>query len=105
VAERTREIGVRKALGATPLNLVGMVLFEAILITAVAGYAGLVVGVSLVEFVADKYKDIPFIRDPSVDLRIALFATGLIIGAGALAGLFPALRAASVNPIVALRSD
>ncbi|HEY3498062.1 MAG TPA: ABC transporter permease [Polyangiaceae bacterium] len=105
VAERTREIGVRKALGATPLTLVGMVLFESILITAISGYAGLVFGVSLVEFVAERFQDIPFIREPSVDLRIALLATALIVVSGALAGLFPALRAARVNPIVALRSD
>jgi putative ABC transport system permease protein len=105
VAERTREIGVRKALGATPLNLVGMVLFESILITAISGYAGLVFGVSLVEFAATRLKDIPFIRDPSVDLGVALLSTALIVACGALAGLFPALRAASVNPIVALREE
>jgi putative ABC transport system permease protein len=105
VAERTRELGVRKALGATPLSLVGMVLFESILITAISGYAGLVFGVSLVEFVSERFKDIPFIRQPSVDLGIALMATLLIVVSGALAGLFPALRAASVNPIVALREE
>jgi putative ABC transport system permease protein len=105
VAERTRELGVRKALGATPFNLVGMVLFESILITAISGYAGLVVGVGLVEFVSDNFKDIPFVREPSVDVRTALFATLLIVGSGALAGFFPALRAARVNPIVALRED
>ena len=105
VAERTKELGVRKALGATPLSLVGMVMFESILITAISGYAGLVGGVALVEFVSGRFKDIPFIREPAVDLRIALFATALIVAAGALAGLFPALRAARVNPIVALRAD
>lgn len=105
VAERTREIGVRKALGATPVGLVSMVLFESILITAVAGYLGLVFGVLLVEFAAKQLQDVPFMRDPSVDLRVALTATGLIIVAGALAGLFPALRAARVNPIVALRDE
>jgi putative ABC transport system permease protein len=82
-----------------------MVLFESLLITGISGYAGLVTGVGLVEFVNGRFHDIPFIREPSVDLRIALMATGLIVGAGALAGLFPALRAARVNPIVALRAD
>jgi putative ABC transport system permease protein len=105
VAERTREIGVRKALGATPIGLVSMVLFESILITAVAGYLGLVCGVLLVEFAAKQLQNVPFMREPSVDLRVALTATALIIVAGALAGLFPALRAARVNPIVALRDE
>jgi putative ABC transport system permease protein len=103
VAERTREIGIRKAIGATPGSLVRMVLFEAVLITAVSGYAGLVAGVGLVELIAPRTQDTPFLRNPSVDLRMALVATGLIVLAGALAGFVPARRAARVNPIVALR--
>jgi len=105
VAERTREIGIRKALGATPLALVWMVIFESLLITATAGYAGLVAGVALVEAAAERLKETPFIRDPSVDVRTALLLTGLVVLAGVLAGLFPALRAAHVNPITALRDD
>jgi putative ABC transport system permease protein len=103
VAERTREIGIRKAIGATPGSLVRMVLFEAVLITAISGYSGLLAGVGLVELVAPRTQDTPFLRNPEVDLRMALFATGLIVAAGALAGFVPARRAARVNPIVALR--
>jgi len=105
VAERTREIGIRKALGATPLGLVTMVLSEAILITATAGYTGIVGGVALVELVNENFPDIPFIRDPSVSLAIALQATALIVAAGALSGFFPALRAARVSPIAAMREE
>jgi putative ABC transport system permease protein len=105
VAERTREIGVRKALGATPVRLVGMILSEAILITTLAGYVGIVGGVALVQAAGDQLADAPYVRHPSVDLEIALEATALIVLAGALAGLFPALRAARVNPIVAMRAD
>jgi putative ABC transport system permease protein len=105
VAERTREIGVRKALGATPVALVWMVLFESLVITATAGYAGLVAGVGIVEVAARRLKDTPFLREPSVDMRTALMLTALVVGAGVLAGLFPALRAARVNPIVALRDE
>jgi putative ABC transport system permease protein len=103
VAERTREIGIRKAIGATPGSLVRMVLFEAILITAVSGYSGLVAGVGLVELIAPRTSETPFLRNPEVDIRVALIATALIVAAGALAGFVPARRAARVNPIVALR--
>jgi putative ABC transport system permease protein len=103
VAERTREIGIRKALGATPFRLVGMVLAEAVVITAVAGYAGVVAGVALVELAGKELHDAPFVRNPSVSLTVALQATALIVAAGAFAGFFPALRAARVNPIVAMR--
>jgi putative ABC transport system permease protein len=105
VAERTREIGVRKALGATPGSIIRMVLGEALVLTGVSGYVGLVAGVAVVELVASKVSDAPFFRDPSVSLSVALGATLLIIGSGALAGFFPAYRAARVNPVVALRSD
>lgn len=103
VAERTREIGIRKALGATPFSIVGMIVVESIVITALSGYAGLVGGVGLVELIAARAEDLPFIRQPHVDLPVALGAAFALVLAGALAGLFPALRAARVNPIEALR--
>ena len=103
VAERTREIGIRKAIGATPGSLVRMVLLESILITGVSGYAGLLGGVVLVELVAPATANTPFLKNPSVDIKMALIATALIVLAGALAGFVPARRAARVNPIVALR--
>ena len=105
VAERTREIGVRKALGATPASIIRMVLGEALVLTGVSGYVGLVAGVAVVELVASKVSNAPFFRAPSVSTSIALSATALLMVAGALAGFFPAYRAARVNPIVALRSD
>ncbi|MGC4094223.1 MAG: ABC transporter permease [Polyangiaceae bacterium] len=103
VAERTKELGIRKALGATPFSIVSMVVVESSLVTAAAGYSGLVAGVAVIEFVAQKAGSAAFFRDPSVDLRVALIATGVLVVAGALAGFFPALRAARVDPIVALR--
>jgi len=103
VAERTRELGIRKALGATPFRLVGMILAEAILITSIAGYTGVVLGVVLVELAAEKLTDLAFVRQPAVSVGVALAATALIVLAGALAGLFPALRAARVSPIAAMR--
>ncbi len=103
VAERTREIGVRKAVGATSASIVGMIVTEAVLITALSGYAGLVAGVTVVELVAGSGLDLGLLREPAVDVRLGLIASALLVGAGALAGLFPALRAARVDPIVALR--
>jgi putative ABC transport system permease protein len=105
VAERTKEIGVRKALGATPGSIIRMVLAEALVLTGVSGYAGLVAGVGVVELVATRFPEAPFFRQPTVSLSLALSATALVVGAGALAGFFPAWRAARVNPVVALRSD
>lgn len=105
VAERTKEIGIRKALGATPGSIIRMVLGEALVLTSVSGYVGLVSGIGVVELVAQKFPEAPFFRHPSVSLDVALGATALLVAAGALAGFFPAYRAARVNPIVALRSD
>jgi putative ABC transport system permease protein len=105
VAERTREIGIRKALGATPGSIISMVLSEALVLTGISGYAGLVAGIGVVELVASRFPEAPFFRQPSVSLDVAASATLLLMFAGALAGFFPAYRAAKVNPIVALRSE
>lgn len=112
VKERTREIGIRKALGATPASIVMMILQEALLMTVFAGYLGLLAGIGLIELIAsfmgDATKDqhgrsSSFIGRPEVDLEVAVAATVILIVAGVLAGLIPALRAARVNPITAIR--
>jgi putative ABC transport system permease protein len=105
VTERTKEIGVRKALGATPGSIVALVLQESVLITAVSGYIGLVLGVGLLELANWAMPASEMFRNPHVDIRIGLTATALLVGAGLLAGLFPARRAAGVNPVVALRDE
>lgn len=105
VKERTQEIGVRKAMGATPGSILGLVLQEAVLITAVAGYLGLVAGVALVEFGARGLPDSEFFVNPGVDLPVAASATLVLILAGVLAGLVPALRAARVQPVEALKDE
>jgi len=103
VQERTREIGIRKALGATPRSIISMILSEALLLTALAGYVGLTAGVALVEVVRRHLPENEYVRNPSLDVRVAFIAMLLLIGAGALAGLLPALAAARVRPIVAMR--
>ncbi|MBL4586614.1 MAG: ABC transporter permease [Flavobacteriales bacterium] len=105
VKERTREIGIRKALGATPFSVVSLILMEAIFITSIAGYLGLVAGVFVLEAAASSIKDPGIFENPSVDLRTAIIATLILIVAGTLAGLFPALKAASISPIEALREE
>ena len=104
VKERTREIGIRKALGAPPRSILSMITQEALVLTGVAGYLGMVGGVAFVEL-ASRYVPNDIIRDPTVDLRIALAATILLVVAGTLAGFFPAWRAARINPIEALRDE
>ena len=105
VKERTKEIGIRKALGATPWNVVSTILQEAIVLTAAAGYMGMVAGVGLLELVSAVVPKNEMFHHPQVDIRVALAATAVLISAGAVAGFFPARAAARVNPIVALRDE
>ena len=104
VKERTREIGVRKALGATPGSIILLVIGEAIIVTSVAGYCGLVAGVGAVELAARYLTDVPYLRQPDVDLSIALIAAGVLVFCGTLAGFFPARHAAHISPMEALRA-
>jgi putative ABC transport system permease protein len=105
VRERTKEIGLRKALGATPRSIVGMILAESLLLTGVAGYVGLVGGIAVLELARKAIPPTEFFRDPHVSLQLAIYATLILVAAGALAGFFPARRAAAVNPVVALRDE
>jgi putative ABC transport system permease protein len=109
VKERTREIGLRKALGATPAAIVSMIVQESLFITALAGYTGLVAGVLLLKSVADALGaggGAPgFFSRPEVDFRTAVVALVVLMISGVLASLMPAARAAGVNPILALQEE
>ena len=109
IKDRTREIGVRKAIGAPPGSIIGLFLQESILITLVAGYTGLVLGIGVIESIkwmlVEFQIDAPYFRDPSIDLFTAVTATILLVLSGAIAGYFPARKAAKVNPIVALKDE
>ena len=104
VKERTKELGVRKALGATPISIVAMILNESIFITTLSGIFGLLIGIFMLSRLADQLEQY-FILDPYVDSLTALIATFLLIFFGAIAGYIPAKRAASIKPIVALRDE
>lgn len=106
VKERTKEIGVRKAIGATPGSIVGLVLLEALIIMGIAGYIGLVSGIGLLEFLSPKFADSgTFFKNPGVDIGIAMYATTLLIICGLIAGFFPARRASKIKPVTALRDE
>ena len=104
VKERTKEIGIRKALGASPKSIVSIILIESVLITAIAGYVGLLIGVGVLEFAAPALEAY-FIKDPGVSTLLVFGATITLILAGSIAGYFPAKRASKIKPIVALRND
>ena len=104
VKERTKELGVRKALGATPKSVIGMVLHESIFITTLSGITGMIAGIVLLSNMEDRLEEF-FIIDPYIDNFTALVATILLILFGAVAGYIPAKRAASIKPIVALRDE
>jgi len=105
VRERTREIGIRKALGATPWSIMSLVLQETVLVTSVAGYFGLVAGVAVLEIASRTIPGTDFFRNPEVDFTTAISATLLLVVAGAVAGFIPARRAASIRPVDALRDE
>lgn len=103
VQERTVELGIRKAVGATPSSIVTLVLQEALLITSLAGYLGLLAATLVVEVVRRYVPENDYLREPQVDFSSAMGATVALIVAGAIAGLVPAIRAASIKPVVAMR--
>jgi putative ABC transport system permease protein len=109
VKERTREIGLRKALGATPASIVWMIMQEALFITVLAGYVGLALGTFLIEGIANLLNSSGgggrFFTNPQVDFSTALIALTVLVIAGLLASLMPAAKAAAVNPIVALQDE
>ena len=114
VKERTHEFGIRKAIGATPAAINKLIITESVFITSVFGYVGMVLGLIACE-VMDKVvggsgqqlfgEQMNVFLNPTVGLDVALEATLLLIVAGTLAGLVPALKAAKVKPIEALRAE
>lgn len=109
VKERTREIGIKRALGATPLQIMVQIITESVFLTTISGYVGLTFGVGLVELI--NYLLIKFqvdsntFKNPEVDFSTAITALIILIVAGALAGVIPAKRAVSIKPVDALRTE
>ena len=109
VNERTREIGVRKAVGATPLSIVRLILQEAVALTSLAGYLGVAAAVGLLELLSwalgGSQGGAEMLKNPTVDFSVALTATIILVVSGAIAGIIPAQRAARINPVRALRGE
>ncbi len=102
VKDRTKEIGIRKAMGATPYSIVSMVLQEALIITSIAGYLGLVAGIVCISLLGSV--EVDYFRQPHMPFGVALGALIVLVLAGTLAGLMPALQAARINPVQAMKN-
>ena len=117
VKERTREIGIRKAIGASPMSILKTIVLESIIITAIFGYIGMIAGVGLTELinflmeqsaatqVASEGPQMSIFKDPTVNLGYVLIATAILIVAGVVAGYLPAYKAVKVKPIEAMRKE
>ncbi len=105
VKERTREIGIRKAIGASPASIIDLIVTEAIIITFFFGYLGLVAGVAVLEIMAYLIRGVAYFKEPEVNLITAFGAVFLLVLSGALAGIFPARRAAQIKPVEALHDE
>lgn len=104
VKERTKEIGIRKAIGAQPMSIVGMIMQESVFVTFISGFAGLMFGLFLLELVGPNIQS-DFFKNPEVDMNIAVRTVFILVIAGAIAGFIPAYRAAKIKPIIALRDE
>ena len=108
VKDRTREIGVRKALGATPRDIISMIVTEAVFLTSIAGYLGLLMGFGLIKILSyiqeTQEIDLDYFYNPSVDFGAVMTALIVLVLSGALSGLIPAMQAVKINPVVAMKS-
>ncbi|HLN74149.1 MAG: ABC transporter permease [Methylococcaceae bacterium] len=108
IKERTQEIGIQRAIGATPGTVIKHIVAESVFLTVMAGYIGLSLGVGILEIlnrILQQSGDKVFFRNPEVNLTMALSALGVLVIAGIFAGLIPAKRAVSIKPIDALRDE
>jgi putative ABC transport system permease protein len=109
VKERTNEIGVKRALGATPLDVITQIILESVTLTAVAGYTGLVLGVGLLALI-DKIlvssgAKLQYFLHPEISFKVGVTALVILVVSGVFAGLIPAKRAVSIKPVDALRDE
>jgi len=109
VKERTKEIGIQRALGAPPSAIISQIIVESVFLTTMAGYIGLVVGVGLLELVNFMMESSgvqsDMFRHPEIDFNMAMMSLGILVISGIFAGLIPARRAISIKPIDALRDE
>ena len=109
VKERTKEIGIQRSIGATPWKVIGQILMESVVLTAISGMIGLVLGVVILEFInyqmVNSGAEAEMFKNPGVDFNIAVTALIVLIAAGLFAGFIPARKAVSIKPVEALRAE
>lgn len=104
IKERTKEIGIRRAIGATPASIIVQIILESVALTTIAGIMGIISGVWLLELAGPNIQH-DFFNDPTVDFKIMMLAFFVLIFSGLLAGIIPSVRATRIKPIDALRSE
>ncbi|NJM94874.1 MAG: ABC transporter permease [Cytophagales bacterium] len=113
IKERTKEIGIRRAIGATPSSIISQIILESVFLTGLAGYLGLFLGIWLIEGVNQALAKAPaspdgagaMFKNPGIDLGVALLSLFILVVCGILAGLVPASKAVSVRPVDAIRDE
>jgi putative ABC transport system permease protein len=106
VKERTKEIGVKRAIGATPFHIISSIMIESVFLTTIAGIMGLWCSIVVLEGINGLIgNDVPMFNNPTVDMSSAVKALLVLIIAGAFAGLIPARKASAINPVEALRTE
>ncbi|HMC98193.1 MAG TPA: ABC transporter permease [Flavobacteriales bacterium] len=105
IKERTKEIGIRRSIGASPRSITGQIVMEALTLTFIAGYFGLLAGVGVLEAVRGLGAEGDFFKNPGVDIFVAVVAFVVLIVSGLLAGLIPARRALAIRAVDALRAE
>lgn len=109
VRERTKEIGIKRAIGATPVNILVQIMAESVSLTVVAGYVGLFIGVGFVELIAHILSvsrgNFDYFSNPEIDLKVAAIALSVLVVAGVLAGLIPGKKAVGIKPVEAIRQE
>lgn len=104
VKERTKEIGIRRAIGASPFSIISQIILEALVLTSMAGYIGIVLGVWAIEFAGPLIEDESF-KNPEINFQTIIIALGVLIVSGCMAGFIPAYRALEIKPVEALRTE
>ena len=105
VKERTKEIGIRKSLGATPNSIIGLIVQESVFLTMVGGYTALIAGLLILDVLSSVLPEDFIILNPNVSPAVAIGSLVLLVVGGVIAGVLPAQKAAAISPIEAIRQE
>ena len=108
IKERSSEIGIRKAVGATPKSILVLMLTESVIITVISGIIGLISGAGILEIInwlLESARHATMIKHVEIDINVAVLALVVLILSGVIAGAFPAMKASVIQPIDAIRNE